>query len=115
MLGEIASASQEQADGIGQVNTGVGELDKVTQSNAGNAEELSSASEETAAQVATLRELVARFKINAETASAARATPASTTSQKIRQSDRAASAVSQDDSPEAQIPLHGKDEGFESF
>ena len=28
---------------------------------------------------------------------------------------RAASTVTKDDSPEAQIPLDGKDEGFESF
>ncbi|MCH7960718.1 MAG: HAMP domain-containing protein [Planctomycetes bacterium] len=63
LLGEIASASREQADGIDQVNKGVGELDKVTQQNAGNAEELASASEETASQVQSLRALVAQFKV----------------------------------------------------
>ena len=63
LLGEIASAPREQADGIDQVNKGVGELDKVTQQNAGNAEELASASEETASQVQSLRALVAQFKV----------------------------------------------------
>jgi len=46
------------------VNTGVTELDKVTQQNAGNAEELASAAEETAAEVSQLRNLVSQFKIN---------------------------------------------------
>ncbi len=58
LLSEIATASKEQADGISQINKGVSELDKVTQQNAGNAEELASASQETAAQVATLREVI---------------------------------------------------------
>jgi len=42
----------------------VTELDKVTQQNAGNAEELASAAEETAAEVTQLRNLVSQFKIN---------------------------------------------------
>ncbi|MCP4694555.1 MAG: methyl-accepting chemotaxis protein, partial [Desulfobacterales bacterium] len=50
LLGEIAAASKEQAQGIGQVNTAVTEMDKVVQSNAANAEESASASEELNAQ-----------------------------------------------------------------
>ncbi len=64
LLGEISSAAKEQSTGIGEVNTGVAELDKVTQQNAGNAEELASAAEETAAEVTQLRNLVNQFKIN---------------------------------------------------
>ena len=67
LLGEIASASQEQADGISQVNTGVTELDKLTQSSAGNAEELAAASEQTAAQVVSMREVVERFNAGGNT------------------------------------------------
>ncbi|MCE2884228.1 MAG: methyl-accepting chemotaxis protein [Planctomycetaceae bacterium] len=63
LLAQIASASREQAQGIGQINTGVAELDKVTQQNAGNSEELAAASEETAAQVASLKQVVAQFKV----------------------------------------------------
>jgi methyl-accepting chemotaxis protein len=59
LLGEISSAAKEQSTGIAEVNTGVTELDKVTQQNAGNAEELASAAEETASQVVTLREVIA--------------------------------------------------------
>ena len=59
LLGEISSAAREQSSGIAEINTGVAELDKVTQQNAGNAEELASAAEETASQVVTLREVIA--------------------------------------------------------
>lgn len=64
LLGQIANASREQAQGIGQINSGVTELDKVTQQNAGNSEELAAASEETAAQVASLKQVVAQFKVS---------------------------------------------------
>ena len=65
LLSQIASASREQAQGIGQINSGVTELDKVTQQNAGNSEELAAASEETAAQVASLKQVVGQFKVGA--------------------------------------------------
>lgn len=64
LLNEIASASKEQADGINQVNTGVTQLDAVTQQNAGNSEELAAAAEETSAQAAAMRDLVAAFKVS---------------------------------------------------
>ena len=67
LLSEIASACSEQAKGISQVNTGVSELDKVTQSNAGNSEELASGAEQTAAQVASLQDIVAQFKTSDST------------------------------------------------
>ncbi|MFM7134330.1 MAG: methyl-accepting chemotaxis protein [Planctomycetota bacterium] len=63
LLSQIASASREQAQGIGQINSGVAELDKVTQQNAGNSEELAAASEQTAAQVASLKQVVGQFKV----------------------------------------------------
>ncbi len=59
LLAEIASAAKEQAEGIAQVTKGVTELDKVTQQNAGNAEELAAAAQQTAAQVSSLRDVVA--------------------------------------------------------
>ncbi len=58
LVGEIASASREQNQGIQQVNLAVTQMDKVTQSNAANAEESASASEELNAQAATLKDAV---------------------------------------------------------
>jgi methyl-accepting chemotaxis protein len=43
LMGEITAASQEQSQGIGQINKAVAEMSKVTQQNAGSAQELASA------------------------------------------------------------------------
>ena len=58
LVTEIASASQEQDKGIGQLTTAVQQMDKVTQSNASNAEETASASEELNAHADLLKETV---------------------------------------------------------
>ncbi len=64
ILANILTASTEQAKGIGEVNSAIGELDRVTQQNAGNSEELAAGAEETASQATSLKGLVARFKIH---------------------------------------------------
>ncbi len=58
LAAEVASASREQTQGITQVNTAVGQMDKVTQSNAANAEESAAAAEELDAQAAVMKESV---------------------------------------------------------
>ncbi|MCK5565968.1 MAG: CZB domain-containing protein [Planctomycetes bacterium] len=54
LVGEIAAASGEQSQGIEQINTAIGQMDKVTQANAANAEESAAASEEMNAQAEML-------------------------------------------------------------
>ena len=58
LAGEVATSSREQSQGIEQVNTAVSQMDKVTQSNAANAEESASASEELSAQAEAMKEAV---------------------------------------------------------
>jgi methyl-accepting chemotaxis protein len=58
LVGEIAAASKEQAQGIDQVNTAVSQMDKVTQSNAAAAEESASAAEELSSQAVQLNDVV---------------------------------------------------------
>ncbi len=58
LVAEVASASQEQTSGIDQINTAVGQMDKVTQSNAANAEECAASAEEMNAQAATMKDAV---------------------------------------------------------
>jgi methyl-accepting chemotaxis protein len=58
LVAEIAAASDEQARGIDQINIAVSEMDKVTQSNAANAQESASASEEMTAQAGQMQEMV---------------------------------------------------------
>ncbi len=65
ILAVILTAATAQAKGIGEVNGAVSELDRVTQQNAGNSEELAAGAEETAAQASSLKDLIARFKIAA--------------------------------------------------
>ena len=55
LVGEIAAASNEQAQGIEQINRAVSEMDKVVQQNAANAEESASSSEEMNAQAAHMK------------------------------------------------------------
>ncbi|MBN2711067.1 MAG: methyl-accepting chemotaxis protein [Planctomycetes bacterium] len=57
LIAEISAASNEQAQGVDQVNTAVAQMDKVTQQNAANAEESASASEEMSAQAEQLNEM----------------------------------------------------------
>jgi hypothetical protein len=58
IIAEIAQASQEQSQGIGQVNITVSQMDKITQNNASNSEETAAAAEELTAQAASLQEAV---------------------------------------------------------
>ena len=58
LIGEIASASSEQAQGIEQVNKATAQMDQVIQKNAANAEESAAASEEMKGQVEQLHEMV---------------------------------------------------------
>jgi methyl-accepting chemotaxis protein len=62
LVAEIAGASREQSEGIGQINSAVSQMDKVTQSNASNAEETAASAEELSAQAATLQDSVADLR-----------------------------------------------------
>ncbi len=58
LVGEIATASHEQNQGIGQVTKALSQMDQITQANAGSAEETAAASQELNAQAAVLSEAV---------------------------------------------------------
>jgi methyl-accepting chemotaxis protein len=61
LVAEVAGASREQTQGITQINTAVGQMDKVTQSNAANAEESAAAAEELNAQAISMKDSVAEL------------------------------------------------------
>ena len=58
LVGEIAAASKEQSQGIGQVNQAMTEMDRVTQQNAAGAEESAAASEQLSAQAGIMEGFV---------------------------------------------------------
>jgi methyl-accepting chemotaxis protein len=64
LVQEITAASQEQASGVNQINTAVGQLDQVTQQGAAAAEELASTAEEMSSQAQTLQDAVSFFRTN---------------------------------------------------
>ena len=69
LVQEIAAASQEQSQGVGQINGAMGQLNKATQQNASASEELAATSEEMGGQAAQLQELMEFFKIDSQGAS----------------------------------------------
>jgi methyl-accepting chemotaxis protein len=58
LINGIARASNEQAQGVEQVNIAVSQMDRVTQQNAAGAEEAASASEELSAQAVAVNSVV---------------------------------------------------------
>ena len=66
LVAEIAAASNEQAQGIGQINTAVTEMDSVVQQNAASAEESASTSEEMSAQAEEMKGFVRRLVVMIE-------------------------------------------------
>jgi len=69
IMAEIASASQEQASGIDQVNHTIVRMDETTQQNAALVEEASAAAQAMEAQAAGLAQTVSVFRIEAAQAS----------------------------------------------
>lgn len=61
LVGEIAAASSEQAQGIDQINKTMSQMDMVTQKNAANAEESAGASEELNTQAESIKDVVAEL------------------------------------------------------
>jgi len=128
LVAEIATASVEQSQGLGQINTAVSQMDKVTQSNAANAEETAAASEELNAQAMVLKEAVASLQqlvggAGPASQPAARAPAAATTQSRVSkhrgQTPKAASAPAlspprRDQGEHVAASANGHDEFFKS-
>ena len=77
IIAEISAASQEQSQGIEQVNRAVAQMDNVTQSTAAQTEEVSATAQSLAGQAGQLQQLVGRFRLD-HTERSRRAEPAAT-------------------------------------
>ena len=62
-INQIAAGAQEQANGIGQVNTAVADMDDATQKNAAMVEETTAASHSLAHEADELGDLLNRFQV----------------------------------------------------
>ncbi len=67
VMAEIAAASDQQDQGISQLNKAVEQLNQLTQQNAANAEESASAAEEMSSQSEEMRSMIAGFKLTSST------------------------------------------------
>jgi methyl-accepting chemotaxis protein len=133
LAAEVAGASREQTQGITQINIAVGQMDKVTQSNAASAEESAAASEELNAQADTMYQSVAELlKLiggNSEAAaepaaSSGRTKPAAATAsppkplapirrkRSAAQHDAGDPALAASGSPRSEIPMEGDFKDF---
>ena len=63
VVSEITAASEQQDQGLSQVNKAVEQMNQVTQQNAANAEESASAAEEMSSQSEEMRSMVQGFKL----------------------------------------------------
>jgi methyl-accepting chemotaxis protein len=75
IMGEIASASDEQSRGIEQVSLAVSQMDSVTQQNAALVQESATAAAALEDQAEQLRQAVAAFRLNAQPSVVAPRTP----------------------------------------
>jgi Methyl-accepting chemotaxis protein (MCP) signalling domain/Four helix bundle sensory module for signal transduction len=95
LINEIAASSREQSQGIEQINSSVSQMDKVTQTNAANAEESAAASEELSAQAEQLRACVRDLSsLVGQVQGAVEAAPQSFVPEPIRAKPRKIASVS---------------------
>ena len=66
LVAEISHVSEEQAEGIRQVNIGLEQIDRVTQQNMAMAEESAASAEELSGQAERLQEMLKRFKLESQ-------------------------------------------------
>ncbi|MDH3392557.1 MAG: methyl-accepting chemotaxis protein, partial [Desulfobulbaceae bacterium] len=66
LAGEISAASNEQAQGISQINQGLDQVDSVTLQNTTKSEESAAAAKELSGQAEQMQRLVASFKLPEE-------------------------------------------------
>jgi methyl-accepting chemotaxis protein len=64
LVQEISTASREQTDGAGQINSSIQQLNQVIQQNAGAAEEMASTAEELSSQAEQLQSTISFFKVD---------------------------------------------------
>ena len=81
LVQEIAATSQEQSAGVGQINTAMSQLSRITQQNASASEELAATAEEMSGQAEQLQQLMGFFTLTGH-AAGKRSDPLATTSPK---------------------------------
>ena len=63
LMAEISSASEQQSEGINQVNIAMDQITQITQQNSANSEETASIAEELSGQAENMREMIGKFML----------------------------------------------------
>ncbi len=84
LVQEITAASEEQASGVGQVNTAMSQLNQATQQNASASEELAATAEEMSGQAEQLQQLMSFFRVGEQAAVGVRNTSAKSSTSPIK-------------------------------
>ena len=116
VVASIATAAQEQASGLAQVNTAVNQMDQVTQQNAAMVEQSTAAAHSLAHETDALMQLVGRFQLSSVDGPAAKA--ASSASRSVPAKPRPAlKVVSQrrDSVARKPAPVPDAEEGWTEF
>ena len=121
LVAEIAAASNEQAQGVDQINNAVVEMDKVVQNNAASAEESASSSQEMIVQAEKMKGMVAELvglvegrQKTAAARGASRSDARFVTRAGTASSRKAAPSAKRSPTPEQMVPLN-EDEAFSDF
>jgi methyl-accepting chemotaxis protein len=80
LVQEITAASEEQASGVGQINSAMSQLNQATQQTASASEELAATAEEMSGQAEQLQQVMSFFRVGEPAAAAVRRTPAKSAS-----------------------------------
>ncbi len=117
IIDEISAASQEQSEGISQVNVAVAQMDQVTQQNAGLVQESTVASSALAEEARNLLNVVAIFRLNETTIRANSAPRRPVTTPSVPKATRTASfATAPASRPVANsTPPKSNDDDWETF
>jgi methyl-accepting chemotaxis protein len=110
IVAEIAAASREQSTGVDELNKAVSQMDRTTQSNAAQTEELSATANHLTEQAREVLALVRQFRLADGGTAATRARPAGVTPLPHRASARTAAAA-----PTAPRAAATGTDGFEEF
>ncbi len=92
IVSEIAAASKEQLTGIEQVNKAVSQMDRVTQANASQTEEMSGTATSLLSHAVQLSDLVGRFQLESATSQSHRASQEQRESANSKRSRNASAA-----------------------
>ena len=114
LISGISKASEEQAQGVDQVNVAVSQMDKVTQQNAAGAEESASAAEELSAQAQTVMGMVGEL-VAMVNGSGARAQNRTSAGHSIQRSSRHTPTVAHKTIAKSKGKVHAKPAHTEDF